>query len=638
MKHIKTGLICVLTLALILIAVLPAFYYHDYQDTATDGRYRDILTDIMHRSRRYENLYIDDDVYSDNLRNAVREVRLLTLSGGNLDYEQVRQAYNDFNEAAAAFRLSYVNAGENVAQNPALIHRLYIDDIRSAMDRPSNTFYFTMGRTPNRELSFLFYVENLDGEQVFVEILDENNEPFGWRFVPELNKEYRLMAHTRDSMYEYTIIFTMLPTVQIAISESIIPDVYRNSVITVTDPDFEYIHLGETIQTTNVFESEAGIKIRGGISRGFRKNSWSIKFWQASGSADLWRGDLWRTNNVSLFGLRHDSDWNLDAMYICRARMRCRVATDVWLDMSTPLHYLQEGRSEAVNGSRGVYVEVFLNDRYWGLYQFVEKIDRKQLSLDRNEDEVRSAIYKGRYWGYIILFRRFAEPNPNSSWWGGWEQRYPNVARGGAVAWDPLADLARFFAQSTDEEFAERIGEYILVQNFVEFTLLLMMTYALDNNGKNIYWWTYDMTNPNLRQIALTPWDMDATWGQYWNGNRVPRSSNRNWMNSASAHDSNLWRRLVLTNAGGFADKLRETWEREKHTSLSVERIVGRFEYNFNLLDISGAWERERIRWARHLDMADERAFIATWVAERWEYLDDLIQNRLDQVGTRRGR
>lgn len=86
-------------------------------------------------------------------------------------------------------------------------------------------------------------------------------------------------------------------------------------------------------------------------------------------------------SGTKLLGLRDDGDWILDAMYIDHARMRNRLSTDLWIDMNKVPYLSKEPR--AINGTRGYFVEVFLNNSYLGLYCLTERIDRKQLQLSK---------------------------------------------------------------------------------------------------------------------------------------------------------------------------------------------------------------------------------------------------------------
>jgi len=248
------------------------------------------------------------------------------------------------------------------------------------------------------------------------------------------------------------------------------------------------------------------------------------------------------------------------------------------------------------------------------------------------KDDGKSFIYKGKSWEDPILFRRYWDYNVHSSYWGGFEQSYPNPEKGGTINWKPIADFVDFGVNSSDKDFAENINKYIDLDNFVDYTIFLCISYAYDNTGKNCYWSIYDITDENMAKIFITPWDMDASWGRSWNSDKV--SAVKEWMDSESyEHDTYLFRRLIKTNAGGFADKLRLRWEEVKNNILSPENIVGRFDAVFDLFDACGAWERESVKWREcKLDLESERRYIREWTFERWDYIDDFIRNKLDTL------
>jgi hypothetical protein len=108
--------------------------------------------------------------------------------------------------------------------------------------------------------------------------------------------------------------------------------------------------------------------------------------------------------NADIFGIRKENSWILDAMAIDRTRMRNRVCFDVWNSMSRTSY---DTKYDNRNGTNGVFVEVFINGEYNGLYCLSDKIDRKLLGLkktkldDEGEVSIRGLLYKGIKWhGY----------------------------------------------------------------------------------------------------------------------------------------------------------------------------------------------------------------------------------------------
>jgi hypothetical protein len=105
-------------------------------------------------------------------------------------------------------------------------------------------------------------------------------------------------------------------------------------------------------------------------------------------------------------------------------------------------------------------------------------------------------------------------------------------------------------------------------------------------------------------------------------------------MDSEYEHDSHLFRRLIETNAGQFADRIEKRWGELSADVLSPESLAARFDAAFDLFDMSGAWEREAAKWKEcDLDLEAEREYIRIWIYARWEYIDDFIRNKLDTVG-----
>jgi len=182
------------------------------------------------------------------------------------------------------------------------------------------------------------------------------------------------------------IYFTSLPLVQLY-SNTALTATYTLGRITVTEPDkpgsAEYLL--------------SDLKTRGALASSLVKKAFSIKLKDTNGSTPTDR---------SFYGLRSDNNWVLDAMGIDLARMRNRVSTDLWNDFSVK-PYFGALEPNMVNGTRGHFVEVFVNDSYNGLYCMTEKVDRKQLNLKKYTPATaiapaiqRGALFKADEWSF----------------------------------------------------------------------------------------------------------------------------------------------------------------------------------------------------------------------------------------------
>lgn len=249
---------------------------------------------------------------------------------------------------------------------------------------------------------------------------------------PTCQTPYTLGVYTTDGTLKASapLNFTFLPIVEINTGGNGIGNSYTAGTIRVAEADAAR---PDTVIT-------AKYKIRGASSSGKRKKSYAIKLYDASGNSF----------DYSFFGLRSDNNWILDAMYIDGACMRNRVATDLWNDFSVRPYYAAKEK-KALTGTRGHFVEVFMDGTYHGLYCMTEKLDRKQLKLKKYQaadstvagstGKVRGLLYKTIQWDYAVHMGHYSDRNyyPGTSpsgysntlgceTWCNYEQKYPDYA------------------------------------------------------------------------------------------------------------------------------------------------------------------------------------------------------------------
>lgn len=411
-----------------------------------------------------------------------------------------------------------------------------------------------------------------------------------------------------------SIVFSCLPLVQI-FSTTTIGTVYDLTRIAVTEPN--------KTDSTEVFLSN--IKTRGAYSGSLPKKAYAIKLEGSDGETSL---------NQSFLGLRSDNNWILDAMYIDPARMRNRVSTDLWNAFSTRPYYAASEPS-MINGTRGKFVEVFLNDSYNGLYCMTEKVDRKQLKLkklaysaDSTTVTQRGALYKAYDWtvGTLLGFganNRIAAYDNNSQTWNGFETKYPDMDDAEPINWKPLYNA--IFASSNltnDQDFNANIATYYDLPLFLDYYLFIELMLATDNQGKNTYLAVYDQTvSPKL---SLAPWDMDGTWGRRWDGSSNLTTANQNFDNFVITYEhaqNQLFLRLKSSNLNGYNAKLKDRYKQLRGSFFTYTNLMARFQSYCNLFNVSGAGNRELKRWPIQ-DINLEMTFLSTWITARLEYLD----------------
>ena len=229
----------------------------------------------------------------------------------------------------------------------------------------------------------------------------------------------------------------------------------------------------------------AEFRIRGGSITNLDKKSFAVKLFKYNKKGD--KKDL----DASIFGIRAENSWILDAMGFDRIRMRNRVCFDLWNEMSVTPYDTDYGKR---NGTKGEFVEVFINGTYHGLYCMTDKIDRKLLNLkkyDKDVDEFHGLIYQGKKRENSYLDQYYTNA---------WELEYPDDYSSDDRAWDPLKELIGFCSENTnDETFHDGYNDYFYKSNLVDY---MVMTMAL--NVTTIFTRTLSFLFPILRRgIAI---------------------------------------------------------------------------------------------------------------------------------------
>lgn len=431
---------------------------------------------------------------------------------------------------------------------------------------------------------------------------------------------------TGETVAQAQITFTFLPIVEFT-GSGFNSSEYVPGTIRVTDPDTEG---ADTLYN-------AKFRYRGATASGMNKKAYAVKITDEAGES----------LDASFFGLREDNNWILDAMAIDPGRMRNRVSTDLWNDFSTvPYHFVNE--PEAHNGTRGRFVETYLNGKYNGLYCMTEKLDRKQLKLKKIKESdvpgeaatIRGALYKSNQWSYSVLMGhdqdyRYYPMTPVSSYsnymdtWDSWEMQYPDLGDGEPINWGPLADGINVVAAGTKQEFLSRVGEQFDLPVFLDYYLFIELALATDNHGKNMFLHHYNVEKSDM--MSMSPWDLDGTWGRRWDGSDFTRDYAASdfvsylWNNEHGEHT--LYKRLMEYDYDNWNEQLAARYAVLRSNYFDADSLYNRFAHYVALFQASGADNREIDRWdgsnGIYMDFDSELEYLNEWIHERVAYLDE---------------
>ena len=396
------------------------------------------------------------------------------------------------------------------------------------------------------------------------------------------------------------------------------------------DGDFgdEYVQGVVSLNAPDTTESKdlmlAKLKWRGGITNDGNKHkrNYHIKFIDETGEK----------KNRRLLGMRKDNHWKLDAGQIDLLRIRNRVATNLWLDMSRqPWHAKFD--PTVINGARGTMTEVILNGEYHGIYNLMEPVDRKQLGLVKH-DTINN-VFHGQQWVAKLQCQTWQFPKYNNNYetWNGNEVSYPEFEDVSPTDWSTLYNAFEFVRKcdSVDDygQLTDSIAKYYDIPVMEDYYIFLITLQALDNETKNIYYSCYDKAE-GYTKLTLTPWDLDISLGAkslpYLTEDLVrPDRPVKNWINNVPLGDlfnhCIPYRKQIIKRYW----ELRQNW-------LDTENLVARFQTAVDELENCGAAAREEMRWSRDsdiggkvLDISQEMNYVANWIRQRVAYLDENV-------------
>lgn len=425
---------------------------------------------------------------------------------------------------------------------------------------------------------------------------------------------------------------TFLPVVEVS-AKKCNTDSYVMGRLRVTDPNEDGYDA----------VMNAGFRYRGASSTMYPKKSFAVKLYDAEGNS----------LDHEFFGLRNDNNWILDAMYNDDVCMRNRVSTDLWNDIATqPYHRRKGWEKKAKTGTRGRFVEVFLNGRYHGLYCMTEKMDRKQLRLKKSVDAkpatetteavgdtIHGSLYKSSQWSYEVFMGhdlgstsypgrspRGYNNNLKQETWASYEIKYPDWEKQ-KIDWGPLWNAVNFVATTDDYVFDEEVKNYFDYPVVRDYFLFIELMLATDNHGKNMFFFNYDQKAQKCAQmIGITPWDLDGTWGIRWDGSKSYTKAAQNFTQFITQYEHGthtLFYRLFHSSKWNWFNDLKARYAELRTKQFSEESLTNRFLDYGDLFRESGADVREQNRWnGYHTDILGDVDYIKQWIADRLNFLD----------------
>lgn len=336
--------------------------------------------------------------------------------------------------------------------------------------------------------------------------------------------------------------------------------------------------------------------------------------------------------DFNLLGLRTASSFILDAMAIDRINMRNRVCFDIWNDFSK-LPYETDFGSR--NGTVGRFAEIYINNKYKGIYCVTDKINRKLLGLkkpktddDGNLSEIRGVLYKhgtndienqndpGFFLGGMIYI---------PLWHDAWELHEPDDYPCEEV-WEPLV---RYYSDGNNANY-NYVKQHFYLQNLADYTVHLMALSIADNWGsKNKYFSAVNIQKDgDDSRFIVTPWDLDTSLGGEYDGSKYD-GDYLDWPLEDIVNKAPLPFGTVIANPE-FTTMMKQTWRDNRTGAFAVATVKKRLQDYADLFISSGAWDRTLALWRNApysgemyvTDLQKEIDGIGKWYEARFDQMD----------------
>lgn len=394
--------------------------------------------------------------------------KYFTLLIGNTEYEGLK------------------NTRSNTSRE--LLTELSFDNIPSFYDETTGSWFYSV---PAHEMEINPAVGFSGAEKNIRVAFSEQIDP---------GKSTEFIAYNESEYKTYTLVSTTLPLARINCDTEFLS--IQNNVPE-TDPSVDMTektfpmqfmlidNRPNAIQSTVV--SEGLIHLHGAGTLHHQKKSFRITLLEKNA------GKGQQENDTALLGLRQDGDWLLYPGYNDQEKIRNVFSTNLWYNSCAA-----DNSFNLINGNEYRFIELFLNNRYWGLYALGYPIDTKQMRIfPDNQGHYEEFLFKQKAFGPktenldpgydgliiqhetsesdlnngILILKMYFSQLKNGAAGGFWHNDEPNVI-----------DIWLF----------TKLGQGYDTVRIPGMSKNLMVAIKKNDSG---------------RKILFAPWDMDIYWG-----------------------------------------------------------------------------------------------------------------------------
>ena len=315
---------------------------------------------------------------------------------------------------------------------------LMCNGIQMPVDYIEKTFYIPLNMETDEWETLEFTSEKSEYQILFPEDFTKYDKK---QLIRE-NADIEFLVYTDTEFSTYHIRFTGLPVI----------DIYSAGGIANQQQEISghAVFYDTNFSTQGIVSSDYNGHVRGNMSTLFPKKGYKINLTKQRADG------VTENNKLSLFGMREDDDWILNALYNDESRLREALCIDLWNEMGANRIY-----TNSHYNTTQTYVELIVDESYYGMYALKEPIDAKQLNLQSDD-----YLYKREYPEDLTAEPFEAAKNPQ-------EQVLGFEIKEGILdeaAWKPMAELCALL-NASDEEFQKKCSDMIDEDNAMRLWL-----------------------------------------------------------------------------------------------------------------------------------------------------------------------
>ena len=307
---------------------------------------------------------------------------------------------------------------------------------------------------------------------------------------------------------------------------------------------------------TEHFKGYVDIKCQGTSSMGYPKKNYTIKMFTDSTMSKKVKKDFKGWGKQSKFCLKANYIDHSHARNICSAKLWNQIVASRENYALLP----ELLRTSPCNGAiDGFPIKVYYNNNYEGIYTWNIPKDKWMFNMDDTLDN-HCVLCGEEYNSGCFL-------TANARAWS--DEIHDTMPTSIVTSFNAFQN---FVINSTDNEFKANLKNYVYVDSLIDYYIFQYVICGLDAMGKNQLFATYDGT----KWIA-TSYDMDSTFGLYWNGQRFVSATYRmqeDYESGKNTQPNKLYVRLEKL----FINEIKARYNQLRADILSYNNIVNTFE------------------------------------------------------------